>query len=234
MPVFIRTYSPSYRMPLPLYGSGGRDLRTTAANCPTSHLSMPEMVNRAHPSPHRTTYPALAAQRPPGGFCPPARPGCCPASRAIPDPCTSRRLEKPVVTPTTMLFNVRVKPCWARCSRNRSALDHDLAVLLLKLHFRVQALLQDAFGPLTVTLFPASTVTVTLAGTAIGARPIRDMMTSSLNPAALWLYCRNQTALPDVADNLAADLLARLPAVISPLGVETMLTPRLRTHGMSR
>ena len=41
LPAFFRTYSPSYRMPLPLYGSGLRILRMFAAISPTCCLSMP-------------------------------------------------------------------------------------------------------------------------------------------------------------------------------------------------
>ena len=41
MPGLILTYSPSYRTPLPLYGSGLRIARTSAANSPTCCLSQP-------------------------------------------------------------------------------------------------------------------------------------------------------------------------------------------------
>src|SRR5262249_7748947 len=41
LPTFRRTYSPWYRMPLPLYGSGGLTLRTSAAIWPTCCLFTP-------------------------------------------------------------------------------------------------------------------------------------------------------------------------------------------------
>src|SRR6266550_3751958 len=41
LPAFFRTYSPSYRMPLPLYGSGLRTFRMFAAISPTCCLSLP-------------------------------------------------------------------------------------------------------------------------------------------------------------------------------------------------
>ena len=44
LPALRRTCSPSYRMPLPLYGSGLRTARTSAANCPTCCLSVPLMT----------------------------------------------------------------------------------------------------------------------------------------------------------------------------------------------
>src|SRR4029453_19015027 len=45
-PTLRRTFSPAYRTPLPLYGSGLRILRMFAAVSPTSCLSMPETENR--------------------------------------------------------------------------------------------------------------------------------------------------------------------------------------------
>src|SRR5690349_255818 len=41
LPGLILTTSPSYRIPLPLYGSGLRILRMSLANCPTACLSAP-------------------------------------------------------------------------------------------------------------------------------------------------------------------------------------------------
>src|ERR1022692_1034985 len=41
LPSLRRTFSPSYMMPLPLYGSGLRTARTSAANWPTFCLSAP-------------------------------------------------------------------------------------------------------------------------------------------------------------------------------------------------
>src|SRR5829696_3694291 len=45
-PAFRRTCSPWYLMPFPLYGSGGRRLRSSAATCPTFSLSAPSMMTR--------------------------------------------------------------------------------------------------------------------------------------------------------------------------------------------
>ncbi len=45
LPGLIFTTSPSYRTPLPLYGSGLRTRRTSLANCPTNCLSGPRHVN---------------------------------------------------------------------------------------------------------------------------------------------------------------------------------------------
>src|SRR2546423_2753076 len=44
LPAFFRTCSPSYRIPLPLYGSGGRIFRIFAALSPTARLSFPRTV----------------------------------------------------------------------------------------------------------------------------------------------------------------------------------------------
>src|SRR5258705_10813852 len=44
LPALRRTCSPWYRTPLPLYGSGGRTARSSAATCPTSSLSMPSTL----------------------------------------------------------------------------------------------------------------------------------------------------------------------------------------------
>src|SRR5918997_1817236 len=41
LPAFRRICSPAYLMPLPLYGSGGRRLRSSAATWPTSSLFAP-------------------------------------------------------------------------------------------------------------------------------------------------------------------------------------------------
>src|SRR6185436_20658655 len=46
LPALRRMYSPSYLMPLPLYGSGGRKPRISAHDCPTCHLSAPETTSR--------------------------------------------------------------------------------------------------------------------------------------------------------------------------------------------
>src|SRR5580765_1463858 len=43
LPALRRTCSPWYRMPLPLYGSGGRMLRSSAATWPTISLSAPSI-----------------------------------------------------------------------------------------------------------------------------------------------------------------------------------------------
>src|ERR1700712_1936173 len=45
-PTLRRTTSPAYRTPLPLYGSGLRNLRMLAATSPTNCLSMPSTLNR--------------------------------------------------------------------------------------------------------------------------------------------------------------------------------------------
>src|SRR5262245_27580765 len=46
LPALRRMYSPSYLTPLPLYGSGGRNPRISAADWPTCHLSGPAPVTR--------------------------------------------------------------------------------------------------------------------------------------------------------------------------------------------
>ena len=43
LPAFRRIISPAYLMPLPLYGSGGRRLRISAATWPTISLSAPSI-----------------------------------------------------------------------------------------------------------------------------------------------------------------------------------------------
>src|SRR5207342_2619785 len=54
-PALRRTTSPSYRTPLPLYGSGLRSLRMFAATSPTCCLSMPDTVNRVGASTVKAT-----------------------------------------------------------------------------------------------------------------------------------------------------------------------------------
>src|SRR4029079_13138434 len=44
LPAFRRICSPAYLMPLPLYGSGGRRLRSSAATCPTTSLVAPSLM----------------------------------------------------------------------------------------------------------------------------------------------------------------------------------------------
>ena len=44
LPSFFRMYSPRYRTPFCLYGSGGRLARMEAANWPTCSLSYPVIV----------------------------------------------------------------------------------------------------------------------------------------------------------------------------------------------
>src|SRR4029079_10534196 len=46
LPALRRMYSPEYRTPLPLYGSGLRVARTWAATWPTSSLSIPTTARR--------------------------------------------------------------------------------------------------------------------------------------------------------------------------------------------
>src|SRR5919199_725317 len=41
LPAFRRICSPTYLIPFPLYGSGGRSERSSAATCPTTSLSAP-------------------------------------------------------------------------------------------------------------------------------------------------------------------------------------------------
>src|SRR6185295_8369133 len=44
LPALRRMTSPAYLMPLPLYGSGGRRPRSSAATCPTFSLSAPSIT----------------------------------------------------------------------------------------------------------------------------------------------------------------------------------------------
>src|SRR5262245_6177969 len=46
LPALRLTRSPTWRMPLPLYGSGGRIRRTSDANCPTRSRSEPSILMR--------------------------------------------------------------------------------------------------------------------------------------------------------------------------------------------
>src|SRR6185312_7442612 len=54
-PTLRRTFSPAYRTPLPLYGSGLRILRMFAAVSPTNCLSMPDTENRVGASTAKVT-----------------------------------------------------------------------------------------------------------------------------------------------------------------------------------
>src|SRR5437667_5787322 len=61
LPGLIFTCSPSYRMPLPLYGSGFRTERTCAANWPTACLSAP-VTTIFVPSSDTATLPGIGTE----------------------------------------------------------------------------------------------------------------------------------------------------------------------------
>src|SRR4029078_2871845 len=60
LPGLILTTSPSYRMPLALYGSGLRNLRTWAANSPPACLSAPLTWSLVGPSSCTVTSEGIA------------------------------------------------------------------------------------------------------------------------------------------------------------------------------
>src|SRR5262245_33526865 len=177
-PAFRRMYSPSYLTPLPLYGSGGRKPRMSAATCPTSALSAPLTVRRVgfstlivmpsggrkwmgceKPSWSTSFFPSIAAR--------------------YPVPTISSVLLNPVVTPCTM---------FAMCARmvpNAGLRVSSSALTLTSAPSTVTDVpvstrcLSSAFAPFTRTT-PSATVTVTPAGIGTGFLPTRDMRSPSL------------------------------------------------------
>src|SRR5581483_5362962 len=92
--------------------------------------------------------------------------------------------------PTTMLFtSERVRPCWARFSRSSSGRSTTSVVSSWRTVITPGMSRSSVpFGPATL-MRRSSIDTVTPLGTAIGARPMRDMT----------------SPLPDVTEDLAAD-----------------------------
>src|SRR5436190_7008562 len=177
-------------MPLPLYGSGGRTFRTSAAIWPTCCLSTPLTTI--------SVGTGTSKLMPCGAF---STTGCekptsirrsvpCIVAR-YPTPCSSRRFSKPFVTPSTMFaISVRVRPCKARSSPRSvgrvTVIEPSSCSILIRWG---TCCCKVPSGPLTITR-PGSIATVTPAGTSIGLLPIRLMSWS-----------------PDEADDFAADSL---------------------------
>src|SRR5262249_17546246 len=172
-PAFRRMYSPSYFTPLPLYGSGGRKPRMSAATWPTSPLSAPLMVRRVgfstlivmpaggmnstgceNPSWSTSFLPSMAAR--------------------YPVPTISSVLLKPVVTPCTMFaMCARMVPkagLRVSCSElTLTSLPSTTTVVPAS-----TACCSSALAPFTFTV-PPPTETMTPAGIGTGFLPTRDM-----------------------------------------------------------
>src|SRR6266511_4201514 len=188
-------------MPLPLYGSGGRTSRTSAAISPTCCLSMPLTTisvcvgtSKVIPAGASTTTecekPTLSSRAVPR------------SAARYPTPWISRRFSKPFVTPSTMFATSdRVSPWRARSSprsvgRVTTRRPSSLSIVIRAGTFWVSS----PSGPFTVTR-PGSTATLTPSGISMGCLPIRLI------------------ASPDETDDLSADsLLLGGPARYDPAG----------------
>src|SRR5438270_10942238 len=189
-------------MPLPLYGSGGRTFRTSAAIWPTCCLSTP-----------LTTISVGAGTSkliPCGAF---STTGCekptstrrsepCIAAR-YPTPCSSRRFSNPLVTPSTMFaISVRVRPCSARSSPRSVGRVTVIEPSAWSIFIRAgTCCVSSPRGPLTITR-PGRSETFTPLGISVGCLPIRLIR-----------------SLPDEAHDFAADSsLFRRPRSDQPAG----------------
>src|ERR671922_1865841 len=186
-------------MPLPLYGSGGRTERTSAAVWPTCCLSTP-LTTICVGAGTSKVIPARGSTTT-GCEKPTLSSSAAPRSAArYPTPWISRRFSKPFVTPSTMFAtSERVSPCSARSSprsvgRLTTSCPSSFSMIMRAGTFCVSS----PSGPFTVTR-PGSTATLTASGISMGCLPIRLIDS------------------PDEADDLAADAallggLARDPA----------------------
>src|SRR5690348_8004584 len=162
-------------MPLPLYGSGGRTFRISAAVWPTICLSMPRTticvgIGTSNEIPSRglilteCEYPTCSSRSVPE------------SAARYPTPWISRRFSKPFVTPSTMFaISVRVSPCSARSSprsvgRVTETVPSSCAICMRD----GTACCSEPSGPVTATR-PGSLATVTPPGTSMGLFPIRLM-----------------------------------------------------------
>src|SRR4029453_2100426 len=189
-------------MPLPLYGSGGRTARTSAAVWPTCCLSMPFTST--------SVWLGTSNVIPAGGSTttgcekPTCSSSACPRSAARePHPRISSRFSKPFVTPSTMFAtSERVRPWRARSSPRSVGRETCSAPSVCSIFIRGEPRwVSSASGPLTITR-PGSTETPTPAGISIGFLPIL------LNASSL-AHCEKSTDFsPDETDDLAADAFA--------------------------
>ena len=205
-------------MPLPLYGSGGRRLRISAATWPTRCLSIPSTCTRFVPS----TVNAM-----PSGAV--YVTGCEKPSEKLrfspalltrkPTPWSSSDLRKPLVTPSIMFAtSVRVRPCAERpglSSLLRATTTWPPSIVTVTTGR--MCCCSEPFGPLTATVESFS-VTSTPDGMATGSLPMRDMID-------YHTYARTSPPKPS--------RLARLPDMM-PLEVDMMTRPSPpRTRGIS-
>src|SRR5581483_9792856 len=174
-------------MPLPLYGSGGRTLRISAATWPTCCLSIPLTTISVGVG---TSYVIPAgASLTTGCENPTFSSSAVPRRDArYPTPWISSFFSKPFVTPSTMFaMSVRVRPCSARSSPRSVGRVTVTVPSSCAICMRCgTCCCSEPSGPDTATR-PGSTWTVTPAGTSIGLFPIRLMR------------------LPDETDDFAAD-----------------------------
>src|SRR5919106_1093666 len=183
-------------MPLPLYGSGGRTARTSAATCPTFCLSIPLTItwlgagtSKVMPS---GTFLTTGCEKPTLSSRSTPR-----IAARYPTPWISSVFSKPLVTPSTMLAtSVRVRPCRARSSPRSVGRATTSSASFCSIVIRRGTVCESSpSGPFTITR-PGESDTETPAGICIGLFPIRLIVLS-----------------PNEADDLAADSeLLRTPA----------------------
>src|ERR1700744_3510087 len=177
-------------MPLPLYGSGGRMARTSAAIWPTTWRSEP-LITISVCVGHATVMPAGMSLTT-GCEKPICRFSLAPAAWARkPTPTSVSFFSKPLLTPLTMLLTrARIVPLMALASMLSFAGAKDRTAPSLRIstsEFAVRV--RVPLAPLTV-IWSAEIDTSTPCGTVIGIFPTRDIARISLG---------------DVAKNFAAD-----------------------------
>src|SRR5215471_17416836 len=185
-------------MPLPLYGSGGRMARTSAAICPTTWRSAP-LIRISVCVGHVTVMPAgmsltTGCEKP---ICRFSLAPCAWARK--PTPTRVSFFSQPLLTPFTMLAtSARIVPLMALASTPSLAGAKDSVEPSFLTWTRAFASrTRVPLAPLTV-IWLFATCTSTPCGTVIGIFPTRDIARISL-------------ASGDVAKHFAADTgLARL------------------------
>src|SRR6188508_3406944 len=176
-------------MPLPLYGSGGRTLRISAAVCPTTCLSVPFTITSvgwgtSNEMPSRGMIVT-------GCEKPTASSSSAPLSCArYPTPWISSCFSKPFVTPSTMFaISVLVSPCSARSSPRSVGRVTVSSPSPCSIFIRCGTTCESSpSGPLTCTR-PGEIATLTVLGSSMGRLPILLM------------------PLPDERDHFAANAL---------------------------
>src|SRR5574337_518861 len=205
---FSTTRSSAYRMPLPLYGSGGRTARTSAAIWPTLWRSAP-LITISVGVGHSTLIPAGISMTT-GCENPICRLSLAPCACArYPTPTSVSFFSKPLLTPVTMFASsARIVPLIAFAAWLSSAgASFRLAPSRSIVTNACTARASVPLVPLTV-ICSAVTSTSTPAGTVIGIFPMRDIV-----------FSPRRARSGDVAQHFAADTRgARLAVGHNALG----------------